>query len=251
MPAPRAVDTPANRRADTLAVISDLPDSGRQTAARDVLGEPGHRSRTASPPGPCFRVRTSDYTGWCRFARPSRTGGGRRRRGSSCWSRSSAGHGVALRRCRGRHSSACWRNQPQCRSCSISAGPGWGKTTLLAQWSGRSSRPFAWVTIDDDDNDPIVLLHYVAAALDRISPVDASVFEALASPDASAVASVLPRVAAALATMTNPRSWSSTTCTSCTRRPASMPSRNLPGTCPRARSSSSRVEARRRCRSGR
>ena len=87
---------------------------------------------------------------------------------------------------------------------SISAGPGWGKTTLLAQWSGRSSRPFAWVTIDDGDNDPIVLLHYVAAALDRISPVDASVFEALASPDASALASVLPRVAAALATIDEP-----------------------------------------------
>ena len=87
---------------------------------------------------------------------------------------------------------------------SISAGPGWGKTTLLAQWSGRSSRPFAWVTIDDGDNDPIVLLHYVAAALDRISPVGASVFEALASPDASARASVLPRVAAALATIDEP-----------------------------------------------
>lgn len=28
----------------------------------------------------------------------------------------------------------------------ISAGPGWGKTTLLAQWASRSPRPFAWVS---------------------------------------------------------------------------------------------------------
>jgi LuxR family maltose regulon positive regulatory protein len=26
----------------------------------------------------------------------------------------------------------------------ISAGPGWGKTTLLTQWAARSQRPFAW-----------------------------------------------------------------------------------------------------------
>jgi ATP/maltotriose-dependent transcriptional regulator MalT len=40
----------------------------------------------------------------------------------------------------------------------LSAGPGWGKTTLLAEWAARSSRSFAWVSVDDKDNDPIVLL---------------------------------------------------------------------------------------------
>ena len=40
----------------------------------------------------------------------------------------------------------------------LSAGPGWGKTTLLAQWASRSRRPFAWVSVDEKDNDPIVLL---------------------------------------------------------------------------------------------
>jgi LuxR family transcriptional regulator, maltose regulon positive regulatory protein len=38
----------------------------------------------------------------------------------------------------------------------LSAGPGWGKTTLLAQWAARSRRPFAWVSVDEKDNDPIV-----------------------------------------------------------------------------------------------
>ena len=62
----------------------------------------------------------------------------------------------------------------------LSAGPGWGKTTLLAEWAARSSRSFAWVNIDDKDNDPIVLLTYVATAVDRVAPIDA---EGVRGPD--------------------------------------------------------------------
>jgi len=80
----------------------------------------------------------------------------------------------------------------------VSAGAGWGKTTLLAQWASRSRRPFAWVSLDERDNDPMVLLSYVAVALDRVAPLDASVFEALASPGVSVEATVLPRLSAAL-----------------------------------------------------
>jgi LuxR family maltose regulon positive regulatory protein len=83
----------------------------------------------------------------------------------------------------------------------ISTGPGWGKTTLLAQWAARSQRPFAWVSVDADDNDPIVLLTYVATALDRVSRLDSSVFAALASPGASIEGTVVPRLGVALATM--------------------------------------------------
>ena len=83
----------------------------------------------------------------------------------------------------------------------LSAGPGWGKTTLLAQWASQSRRPFAWVDVDTRDNDPIVLLTYVAAALHRVSRLDAGVFEALASPGVSLEATVVPRLGAALATM--------------------------------------------------
>ena len=74
----------------------------------------------------------------------------------------------------------------------ISAGPGWGKTTLLTQWAARSQRPFAWVSVDANDNDPIVLLTYVATALGRVSPLDPTVFEALASPGASVEGTVVP-----------------------------------------------------------
>jgi len=82
----------------------------------------------------------------------------------------------------------------------LSAGPGWGKTTLLAQWASRSPRPFAWVSVDEKDNDPIVLLTYVAAALDRVSPLDPAVFDALASPGVSVEGTVVPRLGRALAT---------------------------------------------------
>ena len=86
----------------------------------------------------------------------------------------------------------------------VSAGPGWGKTTLLAEWAARSSRSFAWVSVDEKDNDPIVLLTYVATALDRVSPIDASVFEALASPGVSVEGTIVPRLGAALAAVDEP-----------------------------------------------
>jgi LuxR family maltose regulon positive regulatory protein len=81
----------------------------------------------------------------------------------------------------------------------LSAGPGWGKTTLLAEWASRSRRPFAWVSVDEKDNDPILLLTYVATALDRLSPLDSAVFDALATPGVSVEAKVVPRLGAALA----------------------------------------------------
>src|ERR1700732_561481 len=35
---------------------------------------------------------------------------------------------------------------------SVVARPGYGKTTLLSYWAGRNSRPFAWVSVDEQDN---------------------------------------------------------------------------------------------------
>jgi LuxR family transcriptional regulator, maltose regulon positive regulatory protein len=86
----------------------------------------------------------------------------------------------------------------------LSAGPGWGKTTLLAQWTSQAQRSIAWVSVDEKDNDPIVLLTYVAVALDRVSRLDPGVFEALASPGASVEGMVVPRLGAALAALSQP-----------------------------------------------
>ena len=37
----------------------------------------------------------------------------------------------------------------------VVAPAGYGKTTLLSQWATRDARPFAWVSIDERDNDPV------------------------------------------------------------------------------------------------
>jgi LuxR family maltose regulon positive regulatory protein len=87
---------------------------------------------------------------------------------------------------------------------SVVAPSGYGKTTLLAQWAALGGETFAWVSLDDRDNDPKVLLSYVAAALDAVQPVDKRVFEALASPASSVPGTVVPRLGSALWSMTAP-----------------------------------------------
>lgn len=49
----------------------------------------------------------------------------------------------------------------------VEAPPGSGKTTLVAQWqaSDRESRPFAWLSLDEVDNDPTQFWTYVVEAL--------------------------------------------------------------------------------------
>ncbi|HSK91245.1 MAG TPA: LuxR C-terminal-related transcriptional regulator [Euzebyales bacterium] len=68
---------------------------------------------------------------------------------------------------------------------SIVAPAGYGKTTLLRQWAEHKPRTSAWLTLNNDDNDPVVLLTYLAAALDRIIPVDPDVFRRLRVPQPS------------------------------------------------------------------
>ncbi|HEY7131367.1 MAG TPA: LuxR C-terminal-related transcriptional regulator [Candidatus Limnocylindrales bacterium] len=47
----------------------------------------------------------------------------------------------------------------------IVAPPGFGKTSLLADWAAADPRTFAWVTIEPQDNDQRVLWTYLGAAL--------------------------------------------------------------------------------------
>lgn len=55
---------------------------------------------------------------------------------------------------------------------SVVAPAGSGKSILLSQWAEQQRGPTAWVRMDHDDDDPTVLLHYVATALDRVVDLD-------------------------------------------------------------------------------
>ncbi len=54
----------------------------------------------------------------------------------------------------------------------ISAPTGFGKTSLVAHWIEQYSGParFAWLLLDDGDNDPVRFLAYLLAALQTAVP---------------------------------------------------------------------------------
>lgn len=49
----------------------------------------------------------------------------------------------------------------------VAAPAGFGKTTLLSYWIQRCSQAFAWVSLDETDNDPSIFWVYVVKALQR------------------------------------------------------------------------------------
>ncbi len=87
---------------------------------------------------------------------------------------------------------------------SIVAPPGYGKSMLLAEWASEARGAVAWLTIDDFDNEPSVFLTYLAAALDRVRPVDPSIARSLAAAGPRLLGAAVPRLAAALHTWEEP-----------------------------------------------
>lgn len=60
----------------------------------------------------------------------------------------------------------------------ISAPAGYGKSSLLALWRRRDDRRFAWVSIDEGDDDPAVFLKGIVAALDPVASLDTDTSDA-------------------------------------------------------------------------
>jgi LuxR family transcriptional regulator, maltose regulon positive regulatory protein len=87
---------------------------------------------------------------------------------------------------------------------TVVAPAGYGKTTLLARWADADPRPFAWVALDERDDDAVVFLRYLAAAIHGVEPLPPEVFDALSGPGGSGWALRVPRVGAALAALENP-----------------------------------------------
>jgi LuxR family transcriptional regulator, maltose regulon positive regulatory protein len=96
------------------------------------------------------------------------------------------------------------RGNSEARYVSIAAPAGYGKTTLLTQWAAKDARPFAWVSLDDGDNDPVVLLSYIATALDAVEPIDRRVFRGVAAGGTALWSTAVPRLGAAIASVSTP-----------------------------------------------
>ena len=85
----------------------------------------------------------------------------------------------------------------------IDAPAGYGKTTLLAQWrqAWEPDIPFAWLSLDDQDSDPVRLWKHVVEALRRVAPEDewgADVLEGLGLVKTKHIDTVVPLLINAL-----------------------------------------------------
>jgi LuxR family transcriptional regulator, maltose regulon positive regulatory protein len=87
----------------------------------------------------------------------------------------------------------------------ISAPTGYGKTTLLAHWRQveETEVPFAWVSLDEQDNDPIRLWRHIVEALRRVVPEEegfgADMLVGMSAGGQGIVEAILPTLINALA----------------------------------------------------
>jgi LuxR family maltose regulon positive regulatory protein len=82
---------------------------------------------------------------------------------------------------------------------TVVAPPGYGKSTLLAQWVERRGPRVAWISCERSDNDPVALWGRILAALDRVEPLRQPLRGLLAASGGDA--DVVPRLVAAVAPM--------------------------------------------------
>jgi LuxR family maltose regulon positive regulatory protein len=87
---------------------------------------------------------------------------------------------------------------------TIVAPAGYGKTTLLGKWAEADPRAFAWVALDGRDDDVLMFLRYIAAAIHGVEPIAAEVLEALSGPADSIWSKRVPRLGSALAALERP-----------------------------------------------
>ncbi len=86
----------------------------------------------------------------------------------------------------------------------VRAPAGWGKSTLLADWhaSTDETRPFAWLALDQADNDPATFWTYVIEALRTQQAVSGDrSLATLQAPRVDVITDVLPELYAELDTL--------------------------------------------------
>jgi LuxR family maltose regulon positive regulatory protein len=77
----------------------------------------------------------------------------------------------------------------------VSAPAGFGKTTLVCAWVRECQRPAAWLSLEDNDNDPTRFLSYLIAAVQMIRPeLGKGILSSFHTLKPSAAESVLTRL---------------------------------------------------------
>ena len=87
---------------------------------------------------------------------------------------------------------------------TVVAPAGYGKTSLLAEWTAQESRPSVWLACEDWHADPVVFLHDLFAPLKAIEPFDDIFARGLTPPDGDLVSCVLPVLAVSLERRSQP-----------------------------------------------
>jgi LuxR family transcriptional regulator, maltose regulon positive regulatory protein len=87
---------------------------------------------------------------------------------------------------------------------TVVAPAGYGKTTLLSRWAETDARPFAWVALDGQEDDALVFMRYIAAAVHLVEPLPPAVIEALSGPGGSTWSTRVPRLGRALSGLDRP-----------------------------------------------
>src|SRR5687768_8947469 len=84
----------------------------------------------------------------------------------------------------------------------ISAPAGFGKTTLVCEWVADCERPTAWLSLDEDDNDPRRFLSYLVAAVRTIEAIlGEGVLGVLQSPQPPPIETILTALLNDIATI--------------------------------------------------
>jgi LuxR family maltose regulon positive regulatory protein len=85
----------------------------------------------------------------------------------------------------------------------LTAGAGYGKTTLLAQ-SVRSHLPWAWLTLHEEDNDPATIVAYLLRALQTAWKFPTEEVGHLSDPGAAESSILLPRLSRLVQSIPSP-----------------------------------------------
>ncbi len=77
----------------------------------------------------------------------------------------------------------------------VCAPAGYGKSTVLEQWASYADMPFAWVSLDASENDPVVFWRYLYSAVRAARPsIPKALAHELADPEPDLLGSVIPQL---------------------------------------------------------